>query len=247
MEQNGVSGWVRVGDLQGWTRAGAFHEEMGVGNIGKGMSSLMVRNGSDFQRRRDRYFEWGMGERPLQGLNLRVGIRSFCGAIWSDTLYTPVWNNQSQKELICLWPTNSIISNTLNIVTFSYTSFIANTAYDSVWHLVNSFIVLGNILIESILWMTSHGTYGAVSIQLTHFFYDDCENTYTLSYYHYQIESMTHLQLFWVRSRSNGMRCMSFYILMIWSAVDPMPTQECPDCRKFDKNQWCNQNKTQQN
>ena len=56
--------------------------------------------------------------------------------------------------------------------------------------------------------------YGAVRIQLTHFSYDDCENTCTLSYYHRQIGSMTHLPLFRVRSWKNGMFCMSFYILL---------------------------------
>ena len=42
-----------------------------------------------------------------------------------------------------------------------------------------------------------------------------CENTCTLSYNHHQIGSMTHLPLFGGRSWNNGMRGMSFYILMI--------------------------------
>ena len=37
---------------------------------------------------------------------------------------------------------------------------------------------------------------GAVCIQLTHLYYDDCKNTCTLSCYHHQIKSMTHLPLF---------------------------------------------------
>ena len=37
---------------------------------------------------------------------------------------------------------------------------------------------------------------------------------YTLSYYHHQIGSMNYYPLFRVRSRNNGMRCMSFYILI---------------------------------
>ena len=53
-----------------------------------------------------------------------------------------------------------------------------------------------------------------VFIQLTHFSYDDCENTCTWSFYHHQIGSMTHLPLSKVRSWNNGMRCMSFYIPM---------------------------------
>ena len=55
--------------------------------------------------------------------------------------------------------------------------------------------------------------YGAVCIQLTNQSYDDCKNTCTLSYYH-QIGSITHLPLFIVRSWSNGMPCISFYVLM---------------------------------
>ena len=59
-----------------------------------------------------------------------------------------------------------------------------------------------------------HEIYGAVRIQLTHFSYDDCENTCTLSYYHHQIGSITHLPLSMVRSWNNGVRCMTLYICM---------------------------------
>ena len=55
---------------------------------------------------------------------------------------------------------------------------------------------------------------GAVCFQFTHFSCDDCENIYTLSYYHHQIGSMNYHQLFRVRSWNNGVRCMSFYILI---------------------------------
>ena len=37
---------------------------------------------------------------------------------------------------------------------------------------------------------------------------------YTLSYYHHQIGGMNYYPLFRVRSWNNGVRCMSFYILM---------------------------------
>ena len=40
------------------------------------------------------------------------------------------------------------------------------------------------------------------------------ERIYTLSYYHNQIGSMNYYPLFRVRSWNNGMRCMSFYILI---------------------------------
>ena len=46
-------------------------------------------------------------------------------------------------------------------------------------------------------------------------FCDDWDNIYTLSYYHHQIESMNYNPLFRVMSWNNGMRCMSFYILMV--------------------------------
>ena len=55
--------------------------------------------------------------------------------------------------------------------------------------------------------------YGTVCIQLTHLSYNDCENMCTLSY-HNQTRSMTDLPLFSIRSWSNGMRCMYFYILI---------------------------------
>ena len=66
--------------------------------------------------------------------------------------------------------------------------------------------------IKSIFLVTFCAIYGVVCIQLTHLSYGDCENTCTLSYYHHQIGSVSHLPLF--RSWNNGMRCMSFYILI---------------------------------
>ena len=66
--------------------------------------------------------------------------------------------------------------------------------------------------IKSVLSIIFHAIFGAVHIQLTHFSYDNCENMCTLSSYNHQIESMTHLPLFRVRSRNNGIHCMSVYI-----------------------------------
>ena len=68
--------------------------------------------------------------------------------------------------------------------------------------------------IKSILSIICHEINVAVWIQLTNFSYDDCENTCILSHFHHQIGSTTHLPLFTLRSWNNGMRCMSFYILM---------------------------------
>ena len=55
---------------------------------------------------------------------------------------------------------------------------------------------------------------GTVCFQLPHFPCDDWENIYTLSYHHHQIGSMNYYPLFRVRSWNNGVRCMSFCILM---------------------------------
>ena len=42
-------------------------------------------------------------------------------------------------------------------------------------------------MIRSVLSIIVHAIYGAVCIQLTHFPYDDCENTCTWSYYHHHV------------------------------------------------------------
>ena len=69
--------------------------------------------------------------------------------------------------------------------------------------------------IEHILSVIHFTICGAVCFQFTHFLRDDWENRHTLSYYHHQIGSMNYNPLFRVRSWNNGMRCMSFYILML--------------------------------
>ena len=61
-----------------------------------------------------------------------------------------------------------------------------------------------------------HDIYGAVSIKLSHCSCDDYENTYTSSYHHHQSWSRNHLPLYVrVRLWNTGMRCISFYVLMI--------------------------------
>ena len=65
--------------------------------------------------------------------------------------------------------------------------------------------------INSIILVICHAIYGAVYIQLTHSSYDECEIICTLSYYHHQIGSMTHLPLFRVSLWNNGMCCIFFY------------------------------------
>ena len=68
--------------------------------------------------------------------------------------------------------------------------------------------------IKHILSFIHYTICGAVCFQFTHFPCDDWENIYTLSYCHHQIGSMNYYPLFRVRSWNNGVRCMSFYILM---------------------------------
>ena len=61
--------------------------------------------------------------------------------------------------------------------------------------------------------------YVGLCFQFTHFPCDNWENIYTLSYYHHQIGSMNYYPLFRVWSLNNGVRCMSFYILirLLWT------------------------------
>ena len=68
--------------------------------------------------------------------------------------------------------------------------------------------------IKHILLVSHYTICGAVCFKFTHFLCDDWDNVYTLSHYHHQIGSMNYYPLFRVRSWNNGMRCMSFYILM---------------------------------
>ena len=68
--------------------------------------------------------------------------------------------------------------------------------------------------IRHILSVIHYKIRGAVCFQLTCFSCDDWENTYILSYYHHQIGSMNYYPLFRARSWNNGVRCMSFCILI---------------------------------
>ena len=74
--------------------------------------------------------------------------------------------------------------------------------------------------IEHILSVINYTIYGAVCFQFTHFPFDDGENIYTLSYHHHQIGSMNYYPLFRVRSWNNGVRCMSFYILINYNLLN---------------------------
>ena len=62
---------------------------------------------------------------------------------------------------------------------------------------------------------------GAAFFQFAHFPCDDWESTYAFSYYHNQIGNMNYYPLYSVRSWNDGVRCMSFYILIF--TKDPQP------------------------
>ena len=68
--------------------------------------------------------------------------------------------------------------------------------------------------IKHILSVIHYTICGAVCFQFAHSLSDDWENIYTLSYYNRQIGRMNYYPLFRIRSWNNGMRCMSFYILL---------------------------------
>ena len=69
--------------------------------------------------------------------------------------------------------------------------------------------------IKHILSVIHYTICGAVCFQFTHFPCGDRDNT--LSYYHLQIGSMNYYPLFRVKSWNNGVRCMSFYIIKVFS------------------------------
>ena len=96
--------------------------------------------------------------------------------------------------------------------------------------LLGTFCLVCVSKITSILSDIFHAIYGAMRIQLTHFSYGDCENTCTLSYFHHQIVSVTHLLLFRVRSWNNGMRCTSFDILIKIFSVCSIKIQNNRSC-----------------
>ena len=59
----------------------------------------------------------------------------------------------------------------------------------------------------------------AVCFQFTHF-PCDWENIYTLFHYHHQLGSMNYYPLFKFRSWNNGVRCMSFWILIYIAEIN---------------------------
>ena len=66
-----------------------------------------------------------------------------------------------------------------------------------------------------------------VCFQSTHFPCDDWDNIFTLSYFHHRIGSMNYYPWFRARSWNNGVRCMSFCILLRHYIVAKMTV-----CRK---------------
>ena len=84
----------------------------------------------------------------------------------------------------------------------------------NLWNTCQIYFVECVSKIKHILSVIHYTICGAVCFQFTHFLCDGGDNIYTLSYYHHQIGSMNYYPLFRIRSWNNGVRCMSFYILM---------------------------------
>ena len=89
----------------------------------------------------------------------------------------------------------------------------------NLWNACQIYFVECVSKIKHIISVIHYTICGAVCFQFTHFSCDDWENIHTLSYYHHQIGSMNYYPLFRVRSWNNGVRCMSFYILMANDAL----------------------------
>ena len=107
-----------------------------------------------------------------------------------------------QIVFVCLYITPSHYHHCANFIWSHWTCKMpVRYNLSSVWVRLNIFSQLSITLC------------GAVCFQFIHFLCDDWEYIYTLSYHH-QIGSMNYYPLFKVRSWNNGMRCMSFYILI---------------------------------
>ena len=77
---------------------------------------------------------------------------------------------------------------------------------------------------KSIHLIIFHAINRAVCIQLTRVSFDDCENTCTLSYHHYQIGSMTHLPLLGHMCVTRPQRCdrsSRFTLLLVGNISGP--------------------------
>ena len=110
----------------------------------------------------------------------------------------------SQIVFVCLYITSSHYHHCANFIWRHWTyKMPVRYNFSSVW-----------VKIKHILSVIHYTICGAVCFQVTLFFRDDWENIHTLFYYHHQIGSINYYPLFSVRSWNNGMRCMSFYILL---------------------------------
>ena len=97
-----------------------------------------------------------------------------------------------------------------------YIQYIVQTFLKALnlWNACQIYFVECVSKIKHILSVIHNTICGAVCFQFTHFPCDDWDNIYILSCYHQQIGSMNYYPLFRVRSWNNGVRCMSFYILI---------------------------------
>ena len=112
------------------------------------------------------------------------------------------------------------IANVYLYITWSHYHNFANLSEDIELIDVSQIYFAERVCEQDKAYSLSYPLYyicGVVCFQFAHFPCDHWENIYTLSYYHHQIGRMNYYPLFRVTSWNNGMRCMSFYILMnLW-------------------------------
>ena len=129
-------------------------------------------------------------------------------------IYVPVKTGNLFSSLLCsLWWVQIV---GLQIILVHLYSIIIVQTYLKTLNLSNAcpvYFVECVSQIEHILSVIHYTICRAVYFLFTHLSCDDWENIFTLSYYHHQIGSMNYYPLFTVRSWSNVVRCMSFYIL----------------------------------
>ena len=130
-----------------------------------------------------------------------ICFHHYC-AVYDECRYSDTFWLADRTRLFCT------VHHLINIIVRIYLKAMY------LWNACQIYFVECMSKIKHILSVIHYTICRAVCFQFTHFCCDDWENIYTLSYYHHQIGSMNYYPLFRVRLWNNGVRCMSFYILM---------------------------------
>ena len=146
-----------------------------------------------------------MGSRPL--ISLEHGVFNVCDMLLVSHIFAYVFRENwfLRLWLLCslMMCTNSrvhyglmVVYGYLHITIPHHHHYADLSEGNELLKCLSDIFFLGCVSkIISVLSITFHAIYGTVWIQLTHFSYDNCENTYALSYYHHQIGCMTYLLL----------------------------------------------------